>query len=378
MSRTLLERWKSLDPMIVTIVAGLLIFGLMMLWSASGPSAFQRTGDGLFFVKRQLLRGIFPGMILFSLFAFIDLQRWKSLATMGFIASLILLILVYVPGIGQRIGGSLSWVQIGPISFQPSEFVKLSFMLYVAAWLANRKGRDAHAIETGLIPFLLALTSVVVLLIMQPDTGSMAVIASTALIMYFVSGAPIAWFVLLTAAGFGLVAFLIKRSAYRAARFMTFLHPELDPKGIGYHINQAILAIGSGGWLGLGYGHSRQKFLYLPEVESDSIIAIIAEELGLVMVIVLLIVFAMLIWRCFMISRQAKDRFGMYVAAGIGGWLAIQTIMNIASMSGLMPMTGVTLPFISYGGSSMIVLLGAMGLVASIPTQEEKPRLREK
>ncbi len=362
-----LQRLRSLDPIFTGTVFGLILIGLIMLMSASGPSAFSQTGDRLFFVTRQLLRGFLPGLLAFLFFALIDYRKWRMFASVALGASLGLLMLVYIPGIGQRLGGSLSWVSLGPITFQPSEFVKMSFLVYLAAWLANRKGDDAHKLETGLIPFASALGAVVLLLVMQPDTGSMAVILGTSVLLYFISGAPFYWFLGIGAAGFGLIAFLIKASSYRAARFMTFLHPELDPKGIGYHINQAILAIGTGGWFGLGYGHSRQKFLYLPEVESDSIIAVIAEEMGFVMLTLLLVLFAVLIWRCFWIAKQSKNRFGMYLAAGFGSWMFIQTVLNIGSMTGLLPMTGVTLPFISYGGSSLLVLLAMSGLVAGIP-----------
>jgi cell division protein FtsW len=151
---------------------------------------------------------------------------------------------------------------------------------------------------------------------------------------------------------------------------MVFLRPELDPQGVGYHINQAVLAIGSGGWLGLGFGQSRQKYLYLPTVESDSIIAILAEELGFVAVCLLLALFGALVWRCFAIAREAKDPFATYLMAGIGMMLAIQTVMNIASMTGLMPITGVTLPFMSHGGTAMVILLGMMGLAAGIPSRQ--------
>ena len=195
----------------------------------------------------------------------------------------------------------------------------------------------------------------------------MVVIAGMSGMMYLLSGAPLWWFGALGTSGVGLVWLLIKTSEYRAARFMTFLHPELDPQGIGYHINQAMLAIGSGGWFGLGYGKSRQKFLYLPAVESDSIFAVMAEELGLIFCSVVLAVIGVLVWRCFQISKQSNDSFAKYLSAGVGIWIALQTVINIFSMLGLMPMTGVTLPFISYGGTSLTVLLAAIGLVASLP-----------
>lgn len=374
MTNSFIQRIKNLDPIIIGIVFGLLVFGLIMLISASGPVAVQRMGDSLFFVKRQLSRGILPGLALFAFFALIDYRKWRNLAGLFLVGSIALLALVYVPGIGVRLGGSLSWIQLGGVQFQPSEIVKFLFLLYMAAWLSNREGKEAHELETGLVPFMIALGTIVGLLVFQPDTGSMAVVLGMSLIMYFVSGAPIIWFVSMCGMGAGLLWVLIKTSAYRAQRFMTFLHPEWDPKGIGYHINQAILAIGSGGLLGLGYGHSRQKFLYLPEVESDSIIAVIGEEMGFVVMCLLVIAYGFLIWRCLKIAKQSKDKFGAYIAVGAAGWLLAQTILNIGSMIGLMPITGVTLPFISYGGSSVLILLAVMGLVAGIPASESSSR----
>jgi cell division protein FtsW len=333
--------------------------------SATGPIGVQRAGDSLYYVKHQIFSGIFPGLILFFFFSLINYRAWRSFAFLALIATLILLVLVYLPGVGLTINGARSWIQIGMLSFQPSELVKLTFLLYLAAWLEQRQ---------SIVPFLCSLGAVMLLLILQPDTGSMVVIVGMSLLLYYLSGAPTHWFIGLGALGAGFVGLMIKLSPYRAARFMTFLHPELDPKGIGYHINQAILAIGSGGFWGLGYGHSRQKFLYLPEVESDSISAIIAEEMGFLVMTLLLVAFAFLIWRCFKISRECPDRFGSFLAAGAGCIVAIQVLMNIGSMTGLMPMTGVTLPFISHGGSAMTVLLGTMGLVAGIPGRAARQR----
>jgi cell division protein FtsW len=363
-------RSRSLDPAIVILVSLLLIFGLVMLISASGPVAFQRTGDSLFYVKGQLLKGVLPGMIAFFLFAWIDYRTWRAYAGAALVASIILLVLVYIPGIGLKLGGARGWVHLFGVQFQPSELVKFTFLIYLSAWLAARKAGEAHSIEQGLIPFVLALGSVMLLLLLQPDTGSMMIIVGTSLLLYFLSGAPYTWFLGLSVVGSGLIAALVKWSPYRAARFMVFLHPELDPKGIGYHINQAALAIGSGGWFGVGFGHSRQKFLYLPEVESDSIIAVIAEEMGFLFICLLVFLFAGLVWRCFRIARECRDPFGAYLAVGVGGMIGLQVLLNMGSMNGLLPMTGVTLPFISYGGSSMTVLLAALGLVAGIPGRQ--------
>lgn len=367
------DRFRSLDPIILWTVLGLLVFGLIMLLSATGPVAISRAGTSLFFVKRQIANGILPGLVLFFALGLLDYRTWRPFALVALIATIVVLVLVFIPGVGMELGGARGWIRLGSFSVQPTEFVKLTFLIYLAAWLANRDGqRDHHTLENGLIPFMMALGSVILLVVLQPDTGSMAVIVLMSLFVYFLSGAPVMWFASLSVGGLGLLTLLIRNSHYRAARFMAFLHPELDPLGVGYHINQAMLAIGSGGIFGLGYGHSRQKFLYLPEVEADSISAVIAEEMGFVIMAVLLAVFAVLIWRCLKISHEARDPFGRYLAAGVAAWIAVQVFLNIGSMTGLVPMTGVTLPFISHGGSAMVALLAALGLVAGIPRESQR------
>ncbi|MFZ2804436.1 MAG: putative lipid II flippase FtsW [Patescibacteria group bacterium] len=361
-----MPRALQIDRPFLWALAGVSLFGLMMLLSASGPLAYQQFGDSWYYFKHQLVFGFVPGIFLFAIFAKLDYRKLRPLAFFSLIASIGLLIMVYVPGLGLHLGGAGRWVQLGPISFQPSEFVKVTFLIYVAAWLAERHEDKAKTIEEGLIPFICALGVIMFLLIMQPNTGSMTVIAGSALLMYLVAGAPIGWFAAMGVTSMALVALLIKVTPYRAARFMTFLHPELDPQGIGYHINQAYLAIGSGGLFGLGYGNSRQKYAYLPEVAGDSIFAVISEEMGFILTLVFLAAFGFLIYRCFKIASNAPDHFGKFLATGIGCWIAIQAIFNISSMLGLMPITGVTLPFISYGASALLALAVGMGIMASI------------
>lgn len=349
----------------------LTVVGLAVLMSATGPVAFQRYGDSLFFVKRQLLQGVLPGTTLFLLFAFLDYRIWKRLAFPALIVSFVLLILPYIPGIGVEVGGSHSWAVFGPLRFQPSEIVKFTFLIYLAAWFSSRtpeRMRDWHEI----VPFVGTLGIVCLMLVVQPDTGTTVVIAAMSLLMFVYSGAPLIYPFGMFAGGTAIIAAFIKFSPYRTARYMAFLHPELDPQGIGYHINQAILAVGSGGFLGLGFGKSRQKYLFLPEVEADSIFAVMAEELGFFLTIVVLMLFAGFIWRCFVIARQSRDRFGSLLAVGFGSWIGIQAWMNVASMIGLMPITGVTLPFISHGGTSLTIVLAAAGLVAGIPRTNRK------
>jgi cell division protein FtsW len=365
MSRTA----RPIDKMFLGLVIGLTLFGLVMLLSASGPLALSKTGDSWYYFKHQMLNGMIPGIFAFVVLSYFDYRKLKYLALPALILSIGLLLLVYIPGVGTRLGGAGRWVHFGALSFQPSEFVKVTFLIYVAAWLSTQRERRASNLQEGLLPFLSVLGIVILLLILQPNTGSMAVIAGASLIVYFVAGAPLGWFAALVGLGLGLIALLIKITPYRTQRLMTFLHPELDPQGVGYHINQAFLAIGSGGPFGLGYGHSRQKYSYLPEVAGDSIFAVLAEELGFFLSVAFIAALALLVKRCFTIAQSADTEFGRFLAAGIGGWIAIQTVLNVGSMIGLLPITGVTLPLVSYGSSALVATAAGLGIVASISRQ---------
>ncbi|MFA5129493.1 MAG: putative lipid II flippase FtsW [Patescibacteria group bacterium] len=356
---------RPLDTILVGLLIGVCIFGLIVLLSASGPVAFQAFSDPLYFVRRQIFLGLIPGGILFYVISRFDVNKLKPFAFPALIATLVLLASVFIPGLGHRVGGSTSWIDLRFIRIQPSEFAKVTFIVYAAGWLASRGKNEGKTVE-GAMPFFLAIAAVIILLALQPDTGSMCVLVMTIMCMYFVAGAPILWFGTLFAGIAGAIALMIKLTPYRAVRFMTFLHPELDPQGVGYHINQAFLAIGSGGIFGYGYNQSRQKFLYLPEAQDDSIFAIMAEELGLIVCVLFLLAVSAIVWRCLRIAKRAPDDFQSYLCIGIASWIAVQAIVNIASMTGLMPMTGVTLPFVSYGNSATVSLFIGLGLVAAV------------
>ncbi|HTM68975.1 MAG TPA: putative lipid II flippase FtsW [Candidatus Binatia bacterium] len=369
---------KRPDHVFLALLGALVAFGLVMLTSASGPLAFQRFSDPYWFVKHQLLYGLLPGAALFLALANVDYRAWRRFAPHLLAASILLLLVVFLPGVGAEWGTSKSWVHIGGFSLQPVELVKLLFLLYLAALLERRGQAGEGGVGTGLAPFLIALATIAVLLMLQPDLGSLLVIAAVAFIVYFVAGAPWLHILGILVAGAGALALLIKSAPYRAARLMTFLHPELDPQGVGYHINQAFLAIGSGGWFGLGLGHSRQKYLFLPEVAGDSIFAVISEELGFIFMLAVLALLIAFVLRIIRIARQAPDPFGRYAAIGIAGWVFCQSLFNIGSMIGIMPMTGLPLPFVSYGGTSMAVLLGAMGVLANISAQGAPESVRRR
>lgn len=361
---------RSIDLPLLAIVVVLVLFGLIMLASASAPLGYERFTDSYYFAKHQFIFGLIPGIAGLIVMSRVPYTLWKKYAWHLLIISIVLLVLVFIPGFSAGIGTANSWVSVaGIFSLQPSEIVKLTFLFYLAAWLAERGEKGMRDIHSGLIPFLGVLGAILLLLVLQPDLGTMSIIAAMALVVYFVGGAPVTYVLGLIGAGIGSLALLIGLAPYRAARFTTFLHPELDPQGIGYHINQALLAIGSGGVFGLGYGRSRQKFQYLPEVAGDSIFAVVAEEMGMIVSVLLLGLFIALMWRLLFIAKNAPDKFAKYVVVGITAWLIIQAFVNIGSMVALLPITGVPLPFISYGGTSLAINLAAIGVVLNISKQ---------
>lgn len=370
--KRLVFRAQPPDRIFLILAGALMLFGLVMLSSASAPVGYARHGDMFFYLKHQLLFGFIPGLLLFFIFLRVDYHFFRPRAFALLLISIGLLILVFLPGVAATWGTSRSWIRLGSLSLQPAEIVKLTFLFYLSAWLEQRGKAGVKELGTGLFPFITVLGIIAVLLMLQPDMGTMSIIAATSLIVYFIVGAPLPYLGGLLAAAGGLFAFLIKFSPYRAARFLTFLHPELDPQGIGYQVNQAFLAIGSGGLFGAGLGYSKQKLLYLPEVVSDSIFAVIAEEMGFLLTLGFLGLLLALFYRGIKIAKFAPDPFGRLLVSGIIVTFAMQSIVNIGSMIGIMPLTGVTLPFVSYGGTSLAVTLAAVGVIANVSRQTTK------
>lgn len=363
------ESRRKPDQLLMLAVFALIIFGLVMISSAGIIYSQTRFDDQYYFFRHQLIYGVFIGLAVFYLFQKINYQYWKKWVPLFFVASLVCLILVFVPGMGIKTYGASRWLQLGSFSFQPSEVLKLAIILYLAAWLENKGQRKIKDLFEGLIPFLVIIGIVGLLLLKQPDLGTLGVITLTALAIFFVSGGKASHILGLIVLGIAAVGALIKLEPYRFNRFLIFLNPELDPQGIGYHINQALLAVGSGGILGIGLGHSRQKFNYLPEPVGDSIFAIIGEELGLIGAAVLVLLFILLAFRGLKIAKNAPDEFGKLVAVGVTAWVIIQAFINIAAITAIIPLTGVPLPFISYGGTSLVFLMAGAGLLANISKQ---------
>ncbi len=364
---------SAADRAFLGLLAGLVLLGLILLTSASWPLGYEKFADGYYFLKHQLIFGVLVGVVGFVIAYRIPYSFFRHFAPHMLIISIILLLLVFIPGVGAEFGTAHSWISLGGISFQPSEVVKLTFLIYLAAWLEKRSHLELKSFWGGLIPFLSVMGVIALLLFLQPDTGTLAIIVLTSFVVYFVAGAPLRYLLGAGLSGLGIMALILRFSEYRAARVLTFLHPELDPRGIGYHINQALLAIGSGGLFGRGYGHSLQKFQYLPEVAGDSIFPIVAEELGFVLTSAFLGFYLVFLLRGINIGERAPDLFGKYLVMGIMTWFGLQALINVGAMVGLLPITGVPLPFISYGGTALAVSLTAAGIVLNVSASKGQP-----
>lgn len=345
-------------------VIGLTVFGLFMIYDASSYVAFRDFGDKYNYIKDQAFWAIL-GFSVLGFVYFFDYHRFYNLAIPILLCSIFLLFLVFVPGIGIKVLGARRWIDVGFFVVQPGEFAKLALTIYLSAWFSiKEKGRFGA--------FLLLIGLVIALIMLQPDMGTAAIILAQSIVIYFLSGGNILHILALgPVVGIGglLLALL---EPYRAARLMTFLNPESNLQTSSYHLRQILIALGSGGLFGVGIGNSLQKYAYLPESTTDSIFAIIAEEVGFIGSVVLIMVMLFVIYRGFSIASHAKDNFGKLLGGGITSFIAIQTIVNLAAQTALLPLTGVPLPFISYGGSALIINLFSIGVLLNISKQSHQ------
>lgn len=367
--------WHEPDYTLIGILAVLLVFGLIMLSSASSVQGFEKFTDPNYYIKHQILFGILTGVPLMWVMSRIDYHIWKKYAFPMMIVSIVLLVMVLIPGVGVELLGARRWIDLGFV-FQPSEIVKVSFLIYLAVWLEARE-KDIQDFSSGFMPFMIMIGFLVIMIAgVQRDLGTMVVIGVISVAAYYVAGASWKHLGFIVGLGIAALVFFIKilpvvvpSFSYRANRLTVFLNPDLDPLGIGYHINQALLAIGSGGLLGQGLGQSRQKFNYLPEVTGDSIFAVIAEEMGFIISGSLVALFMWFMVRGFRIAQNAPDIYGKIIATGITTWITFQAAVNIMAMLSLVPLTGIPLPFISYGSTSLVTLLGSVGILINISRQ---------
>lgn len=355
---------KKFDLLLFGVVTILTFFGLLMVYDASSIMAYNLFGDKYHFFKDQIVWITIGFFALFFLSA-IDYHKFYNLALPALIAALILLLLVFLPGIGMGAKGANRWINLYFVSIQPAEFVKLSLALYLSAWFSNKE-------KERFLAFSLLVGSVLLLVMLEPDMGTASIILFEAIIIYFLSGGNIMHFIM-GAPIIAIVGFiLIKLEPYRAARLTSFLNVDRSLEHTSYHVKQILIALGSGGLFGLGIGNSLQKFAYLPENVTDSIFPIIAEEYGFLGSSLLVFLFLILIWRSFIIASHAPDTFGKLFAAGITSFIGIQAVINLGSMTALLPLTGVPLPFISYGGSALIVDMASIGILLNISRQRTK------
>jgi cell division protein FtsW len=352
------------DFLLIIITFSLLAIGLIMVYSASAIWADYKFHDSFFFAKRQLL---FAGVGIVAMFFImnVDYWTWRTWSKALLIICFVLLVLVLVPGVGMVRNGSRSWIGVGAFSIQPSEFMKLAMIAFLAKFLSENQ-KKITSFKQGLLPSLALVFIAFGMIMLQPDLGTGTVMVGTCIAMIFVAGARISHFVGLGLIGIAGFAALVLSAPYRIKRITSFLNPWEDPLGSGFQIIQSLYAIGPGGLFGLGLGQSRQKFFYLPEPQTDFIFAILAEELGFIGGSLVLLLFSLLLWRGVRIALGAPDLYGSFLAIGIISMIAIQVMINIGVVTGLMPVTGITLPFLSYGGSSLTLMLMAIGVLLNI------------
>jgi cell division protein FtsW len=368
-SQSALAKMHSrVDVILLLTTFGLVVFGLVMIASGGIARSLAVYNEPYYFFNHQFIYGFLPGVVVWFLFQKIDYHHWQKWALPFFVVTVFLLLIVLIPGIGTTFKGAQRWINLGGLSFQPTELCKLALIVYLAAWLTGSQQKILASLK-GFLGFIFILGLLGILIMNQPDMGTMGIIAVIAFSMYFVSGARFIFLITLVAGGLSAFWLLVKAAPYRMQRLLSFLDPASDPQGISYQINQALIALGSGGIQGVGLGHGRQKFNYLPEPVGDSIFAILGEELGLIGCAFLITLFLILAWRGFLIARNAPDPFGKLMAAGITSWFVFQAFINIAAISAIIPLTGVPLPFVSYGGSALIFALGAMGILLNISKQ---------
>ncbi|MGD9892920.1 MAG: putative lipid II flippase FtsW [Dehalococcoidia bacterium] len=353
------------DYLITLVVAVLTGAGLVFVYSASFAIGLREFDNVNFFITRQAIGATIGAVAMFVL-ARLDyriLARWSPLILL---AALTGLLMVLTPGIGSNVYGSQRWIQLGPLPpVQPSEFAKLAMVIYIAAWLAA-KGDQVKQLSLGVVPFVLMVGLVGGLIMLQPDMGTFLVIVLTTSTMFFVAGAALGHVITLAASGLAGGFLLILVEGYRADRLMAFLKAEEDPDGRGFQILQLLIALGSGGVRGLGIGESRQKFFYIPGAHTDGIFAIVGEELGFIGALIIIALFVTLVFRGLQTALRAQDEFGYLLAVGVTCWIAYQTIINLGGITRSLPLTGIPLPFLSYGNNALIATMAGIGVLLSV------------
>jgi cell division protein FtsW len=360
------------DYLLLGSTVALLVLGTLMVYSASFVVAHNEFNDDAYFLTRQLGWVAVGGVAMLGAMR-VDHRRWRSLSLPIMFVCIVLLILVLMPGVGSSSYGAVRWLKIGPVQIQPSELAKLAIMLYLADWLA-RRGPVVGQFLKGMLPFAIIVGIVAMLVEVQPDLGTTAIIIATSACVFFVAGANLLHITLLGLAGAALGAELLAHlSGYQLDRIRAFLDPWSDVQGSGWHTAQGLIAVGSGGIFGHGLGNGLQKFYWVPNAHTDAIYAIIGEELGFIGCMGVLMLFAVLTWRGFLIAWRAQELFARLFATGLTCLISLQALVNIAVVTNSLPYTGVTLPLVSFGGSSTVISMVAIGLLLNISRQPAAP-----
>jgi len=365
---------KPFDFWLFITVLILLSMGLIMVFSASAPTAERDYSDVYYLIKKQLRFAVLGviAMLLAANYEYRKYGRKTVLALMG--ASIVMLVLVLVPGIGKEVNGSRRWIEIGSYQFQPSEMAKMALILFLSFYLSKRK-RPLNTLLGDLMPYLFVVGLISVLLLLETHLSQTVIMISISIIILFVAGAKVKHFLLLVAPVGAVLVAVIMFTDYMAPRINAYLYPWSDPKGDGWQTIQSLYAIGSGGLFGRGLGQSMQKFLWIPEPQNDYIFAILAEELGFIGVVAVLLLFMILIWRGIKIAVHAPDVYGSLIATGVTALIAVQSLFNVAVVTNTVPPTGVSLPFFSSGGTSLVFFMVEVGILLNISRYSNYERI---
>ncbi|MCI0778014.1 MAG: putative lipid II flippase FtsW [Chloroflexi bacterium] len=360
------------DYLLLGLVVGLVAVGLLIVYSSSFALGLLAFNDANYFVIRQAIWAVI-GLALLLVVMRVDYRWLRSISPLLMLIAIVSLVAVLVPGLGVERGGAQRWIAIGPLpAVQPSEFAKLALIIYVAAWLSG-KDTVVRSFALGFAPFVFMVGIVAGLILLEPDTGTAAVLILTTVTLFFIAGASLSHLAALMGIGSVAAGFLVLTSGYRLDRILAFLNPDSDPSGVGFHTLQLLIGLGSGGIEGLGLGASRQKFFYIPGSHTDGVFAVVGEELGFIGAMGVIILFAVLVYRGFRIVLHAQDDFGYLLAAGVVCWIAFQALINVGGITRAIPMTGIPMPFLSYGGSALASLLAGIGILLSVSRRATGP-----
>lgn len=360
---------RELRISVATICLALICLGIIMIYSTSGIFAWQTQGDSFYYLKRHVCFLIIGFFLTLGIMSF-DYRELRKIARPMLLVAIILLILVLIPYIGKSSYGARRWFKFGFLNFQPTEFAKLAMLVYIADFLA-RKPNDIKSFRRGFMPIMIVLGVTCALILKQPDLGSSFLITAVVLTMYFIAGGQLRFFGLLSLLILPGFYFLVMKVSYRWARIMTFLDPWQDRQGAGFQLTQSQIAFGSGGLFGVGLGHSIQKLFYLPAAHTDFILSIIGEEMGFLGAFTVILLFAAFIWQGARIAKRVQDPFGYYLACGIVAIIGLQAVVNVGVTIGALPTKGLPLPFISYGGSALVIDMVLVGLLLNISRIED-------